>query len=80
MSDGIPGYASFPRYANAERLVAETTRAMEAGFTAVKLHEIDPEMAAALRAEFGAIAALRSACAMTLSPSIAPGTRAREHL
>ena len=53
VSDGIPGYASFPRYANAERLVAETIRAVEAGFTAVKLHEIDPEMTAVLRREFG---------------------------
>lgn len=53
VSDGIPGYASFPRYANAGRLVAETTRAVEAGFTAVKLHEIDPEMTAVLRREFG---------------------------
>ena len=53
VSDGIPGYASFPRYRNAERLIAETTRAMDAGFTAVKLHEIDPEMTAVLREEFG---------------------------
>ena len=27
--DAIPGYASFPRHGNAERLVAETARAME---------------------------------------------------
>ena len=52
VSDGIPGYASFPRYGNAERLVAETVRAVEAGFTAVKLHEIDLELIAALRGEF----------------------------
>ena len=50
--DGIPGYASFPRYADAKRLVAETARAMEAGFTAVKLHEVDLELIAALRGEF----------------------------
>ncbi len=53
VSDGIPAYASFPRYANRERLVAETARALEAGFTAVKLHEVDPDMVAVLRDEFG---------------------------
>ena len=53
VSDGIPGYASFPRLREPERLVAETARAMEAGFTAVKLHEIDPELTAVLRDEFG---------------------------
>lgn len=52
VNDGILGYASFPRYADAERLVAETARAVEAGFTAVKLHEIDLELIAALRGEF----------------------------
>jgi len=50
---GIPGYASFPRLREPELLVDETARAMEAGFTAVKLHEIDPELTAVLRDEFG---------------------------
>ena len=53
VSDGIPGYASFPRLREPELLVSETARAMEAGFTAVKLHEIDPELTAVLRDEFG---------------------------
>ena len=53
VSDGIPGYASLPRLREPGRLVAETSRAMEAGFTAVKLHEIDPELTALLRDEFG---------------------------
>ena len=53
VSGGIPGYASFPRLRDPELLVAETVRAMEAGFTAVKLHEIDPELTAVLRDEFG---------------------------
>ena len=51
--DGIPGYASLPPLRNPELLVAETGRATEAGFTAVKLHEIDPELTAVLRDEFG---------------------------
>ena len=53
VSDGIPGYASLPPLRKPDRLVAETARAMEAGFTAVKLHEIDPELTALLRDEFG---------------------------
>ena len=53
VSDGIPGYASLPRLRKPDRVVAETARAMEAGFTAVKLHEIDPELTALLREEFG---------------------------
>lgn len=53
VSDGIPGYASLPPLREPDRLVAETARAMEAGFTAVKLHEIDPELTALLREEFG---------------------------
>ena len=52
VKDGIPGYASFPRYGNAARLAAETVRAVEFGFTAVKLHEIDLELIAGLCREF----------------------------
>ena len=52
VSAGIPGYASFPRYGDAERLDAETARAIEAGFTAVKLHEIDLALIAGLCHEF----------------------------
>lgn len=44
VSDGIPGYASLPPLREPDRLIAETARAMEAGFAAVKLHEIDPEL------------------------------------
>ena len=53
VSDGIPGYASLPPLREPDLLVAETARAVEAGFTAVKLHEIDPELTALLRDEFG---------------------------
>ena len=52
VSDGIPGYASFPRYRNAERLGAETERAIEAGFTAIKLHEVNLELIAGLCDEY----------------------------
>lgn len=53
VSDGIPGYASLPPLREPKRIIDETARAMEAGFTAVKLHEIDPELTALLRKEFG---------------------------
>ncbi len=53
VSDGIPGYASFPPLREAALLVSETRRAMDAGFRAVKLHEIDPGLTALLRREFG---------------------------
>ena len=53
VSDGIPGYASLPPLREPDRLITETARAMEAGFAAVKLHEIDPELTAVLRDEFG---------------------------
>lgn len=52
-SDGIPAYASFPPLRSPEVLVAETARAIEAGFPAIKLHELDPELTALLRNEFG---------------------------
>lgn len=53
ISDGIPGYASFPPLRDPELLRSETARAIDAGFTAVKLHELDPELTAMLRKEFG---------------------------
>lgn len=52
-SDGIPAYASFPPLREPQLLISETTRAIEAGFTAIKLHELDPELTALLRNEFG---------------------------
>lgn len=53
VSDGIPAYASFPALRTPELLVSETTRAIEAGFGAIKLHELDPALTALLRSEFG---------------------------
>lgn len=53
VSDGIPGYASFPPLRTPDLLISETNRALDAGFTAIKLHEIDPELTAVLRTEFG---------------------------
>ncbi|MGB5756226.1 MAG: mandelate racemase/muconate lactonizing enzyme family protein [Acidimicrobiales bacterium] len=51
--DGIPAYASFPPLREKELLISETARAIEAGFAAVKLHELDPDLTAMLRTEFG---------------------------
>lgn len=51
--DSIPVYASLPALREPELLLRETTRAIEAGFAAVKLHEVDPELTAFLRDEFG---------------------------
>ncbi len=51
--DAVPAYASFPPLREPDLLVSETTRALEAGFDAVKLHELDPELTALLRREFG---------------------------
>jgi L-alanine-DL-glutamate epimerase-like enolase superfamily enzyme len=51
--DSIPAYASFPPLRSADLLVSETHRAIDYGFTAVKLHELDPELPALLRSEFG---------------------------
>ena len=53
VASAIPAYASFPPLRDPDRLVAETARALAAGFTAVKLHELDPELTALLRNEFG---------------------------
>lgn len=49
----IRGYASLPPLREPALLVAETARAIEYGFTAVKLHELDPELTGLLRTEFG---------------------------
>lgn len=51
--DGIPAYASLPALRKPELLISETQRAIDAGFAAVKLHELDPELTALLRNEFG---------------------------
>lgn len=51
--DALPAYASFPPLREPALLVSETQRALDAGFKAVKLHELDPELTALLRAEFG---------------------------
>lgn len=49
----IRGYASLPPLREPALLVAETARAIDYGFGAVKLHEVDPELTGLLRAEFG---------------------------
>lgn len=51
--DGIPAYASLPALREPALLISETQRVIDAGFRGVKLHEIDPELTALLRAEFG---------------------------
>ena len=51
--DPIPAYASFPPLRQPDLLVGETRRAIEYGFEAVKLHELDPALTALLRDEFG---------------------------
>ncbi len=53
IADAIPAYASFPPLRDPDRLVDETKRALAAGFEAVKLHELDPELTALLRSTFG---------------------------
>ena len=53
IADAIPAYASFPPLRDPDRLIDETKRALAAGFEAVKLHELDPELTALLRATFG---------------------------
>lgn len=51
--DSLPVYASLPALRTEESLHRETERAVDAGFGAVKLHEIDAELTAFLRHEFG---------------------------
>ena len=53
VADALPAYASLPWLRAADAVVRETGRAIEAGFTAVKLHEIDPEYTALLRRQYG---------------------------
>ena len=52
VTDSLPAYASLPWLRSADLVLRETTRAVEAGFRAVKLHEIDPDFTALLRREF----------------------------
>ena len=51
--DDIPAYASLPPLRDPDLLVRETARALDAGFGAIKLHELDTELTALLRREFG---------------------------
>jgi len=51
--DALPAYASLPWLWEADLVMRETRRAVDAGFGAVKLHEVDPEFTAMLRGEFG---------------------------
>jgi L-alanine-DL-glutamate epimerase-like enolase superfamily enzyme len=51
--DSIPAYASLPPLREPDRVLGETIRAMEHGFTAVKLHELDPDLTALVRREVG---------------------------
>lgn len=53
VTDTIPAYASLPWLLDGDLVLRETTRAVDAGFAAVKLHETDPEYTAVLRREFG---------------------------
>lgn len=53
VADAIPAYASLPPLRQPDLLVSETRRALDAGFNAVKLHELDPELTALVRREFG---------------------------
>jgi len=51
--ESLKAYASLPWYYDAGPVLAETARALEAGFQAVKLHEVDPKITTQLRREFG---------------------------
>ena len=49
----IPGYASLPALRDPELVLSEVQRALDAGFFAVKLHELDPVHVHNIRREFG---------------------------
>lgn len=51
--DSLPVYASLPWLRDLDVVRQETQRALEAGYTAVKLHETGPEFTTMLRDEFG---------------------------
>ncbi len=51
--DGLPAYASLPPLRDVEVALSETARAIEAGLTAVKLHELSIDYVEALRDCFG---------------------------
>lgn len=51
--DGVPAYASLPGQRRIEPLLEEVRRALDAGFSAVKVHEYDPELVLALREAVG---------------------------
>nr|XP_061809729.1 3,6-anhydro-alpha-L-galactonate cycloisomerase-like [Nerophis lumbriciformis] len=53
LTDSLPAYASLPWFRSADLVLRETARAVDAGFTAVKLHETDPEFTSLLRKQFG---------------------------
>jgi L-alanine-DL-glutamate epimerase-like enolase superfamily enzyme len=40
----LPAYASLPRYGNEQQVLAQTHRALEQGYRAVKLHEVQPAL------------------------------------
>ena len=51
--DSLPAYASFPLLRDTNLVISEVQRAINSGFTAVKLHEIDPMYIDLLHNEFG---------------------------
>jgi L-alanine-DL-glutamate epimerase-like enolase superfamily enzyme len=51
--DRVPAYASFTWLGDEDQVLTEAHRAVDSGFRAVKLHETDPDLARAVRAEFG---------------------------
>lgn len=53
VAQSLPAYASLPWFYSAPKVLQETARALDAGFTAVKLHEVDPDITVQLRREFG---------------------------
>ena len=51
--DSLPAYASLPPLRDTNLVISEVQRAINSGFTAVKLHEIDPMYIDLLHNEFG---------------------------